>query len=133
MNRTDQLPAGSRWGIGARLTLMTFVLVGFVLSALVAGIGYSTSRLLEERAIAHVSDDARAVVNMIRMFNQAVTSSVRRFSTMFASSFGGGFAEESFRSLLLEAVGSQIAAGDGLGIARHVQSQIAAYQAAAGE
>ena len=48
-------------------------------------------------------------------------------------SFGGGFAEESFRSLLLEAVGSQIAAGDGLGIARHVQSQIAAYEAVAGE
>lgn len=44
--------------------------------------------------------------------------------------FGGGFAEESFRGLMLEAVGSQIAAGSGLGIAENVQSQIAAYMAA---
>lgn len=43
--------------------------------------------------------------------------------------FGGGFAEETFRGLLLEAVGSQIAAGRGLGIAEHVQAQIAAYKA----
>ncbi len=94
MSHPDQLSERTRWGIGARLTLMTFVLVGLVLSALVAGIGYSTSKLLEERAIAHVADDARSVVNMIQMFNQAVSSSVQRFSKMFAGGFGDGFALE---------------------------------------
>ncbi len=84
--------SGSRhWGIGARLTLMTFALVGVVLGALVAGIGYSTSMLLEQRAIRHVEDDAQSAVNMISMFNQAVVSSVQRFSNMFTAEFGGEF------------------------------------------
>ena len=81
-----------RWGIGARLTLQTSALVGLVLAALVGGIGYSTSTLLERRATRHVEDDARSVVNMVGMFNQAMVSSVLRFSKMFSAEFGGGFA-----------------------------------------
>ncbi len=90
-----------RWGIGARLTLMTFCLVGLVLAALVAGIGYSTSTLLEQRAARHVEDDARAVVDMVSLFNQAVVSSVQRFSTMFGAEFGGGFSIDNERTIEL--------------------------------
>ncbi len=87
------------WGIGGRLTLMTFVLVGVVLSALVAGIGFSTSSLLEQRAVKHVEDDARAVVDMVGMFNQAVVSSVQRFSTMFTAEFGGDLTLDSSQTV----------------------------------
>lgn len=81
----------SRLGIGARLTLMTFALVGLVLFLLIAGIGYSTSRLLEQRAVAHVETDARSVVSMVQMFNQAAVSSVLRFSRMFNATLPGEF------------------------------------------
>ncbi len=84
-----------RWGIGARLTLMAFALVGAVLCALVAGIGYSTSQLLEERALTQVTDEARGVVGMVRMFDQAVVSSVLRFSKMFGAGFGGDFSVDA--------------------------------------
>ena len=88
-----------RWGIGARLTLLTSTLVGLVLAVLVAGIGYSTSSLLEERATRHVEDDARAVVNMVGMFNQAVVSSVQRFSRIFTAEFSGGFTLDTGRTV----------------------------------
>ena len=87
------------WGIGARLTLMAFALVGVVLCALVAGIGYSTSRLLEERAVAHVTDDARGVVGMVRMFDQAVVSSVQRFAKIFGGGFAGEFSVDTSKTI----------------------------------
>ncbi len=99
MNKDSMPPGESRWGIGARLTGMTFALVGLVLSALVGGIGYSTSRLLEERAIVHVADDARSVVSMVTMFNKAVVSSVQRFSQMFSAGFTDGFVLDASRSV----------------------------------
>ncbi len=99
MNKASVMPGASRWGIGARLTGMTFALVGLVLSVLVGGIGYSTSRLLEERAVVHVADDARAVVGMITMFNKAVVSSVQRFSQMFGAGFVDDFALDVSRSV----------------------------------
>ena len=88
-----------RWGVGARLTLMAFTLVGAVLCALVAGIGYSTSQLLEDRAVAHVTDDARGVASMVRMFDQAVVSSVLRFAKMFGAGFGGEFSVDTSKTV----------------------------------
>ncbi len=101
MNAINTTSRGRRWGIGARLTLLTFCLVGLVLAALVAGIGYSTSALLEQRAARHVEDDAHAVVDMVGMFNQAVVSSVQRFSTMFGAEFGGAFSVENDHTMQL--------------------------------
>ncbi len=41
--------------------------------------------------------------------------------------FGGGYAEETFRGLLLDAVAKEVAKGPGLGIAGPVQSVMDAY------
>ncbi len=87
------------WGVGAKLTLMTFLLVGVILSALVGGIGYSTSKLLEERAIAHVADQAQEVTDMIQMFNQGVSTSVQRFSRMFGASFPEGLSLDANKTV----------------------------------
>ena len=89
------------WGVGAKLTLMTFLLVGVILSALVGGIGYSTSHLLEDRAVAHVADQAQAVTDMIQMFNQGVSTSVQRFSKMFGASFPEGLSLDTGKTIEL--------------------------------
>ncbi len=89
------------WGVGAKLTLMTFLLVGVILSALVGGIGYSTSKLLEDRAVAHVADQAQAVTDMIQMFNQGVSTSVQRFSKMFVASFPEGLSLDTGKTIEL--------------------------------
>ena len=101
MTAAHARPLSIRWGIGTRLTLMAFALVGAVLCALVAGIGYSTSRLLEQRAVTHVADEARGVVGMVRMFDKAVVSSVLRFSTMFGAGFARDFSVDPTRTVEL--------------------------------
>ena len=88
----------SQWSIGIKLTAMTFILVGAIFAMLVGGIGYSTSNMLEEREIANVVAEARGVVSMAEMFNRASTSSVQRFSRMFAATFPTSFAIDNAKS-----------------------------------
>jgi len=48
-----------------------------------------------------VTDDARAVVSMVQMFNQAATSSVQRFSRIFAANFPERFTLEVDKSVVI--------------------------------
>lgn len=98
MKANAKVSGSSQWSIGIKLTTMTFVLVGAILAMLVGGIGYSTSRMLEEREVAHVVAQARGVVSMVEMFNRASTSSVQRFSHMFAANFPASFALDNAKS-----------------------------------
>jgi len=42
---------GTRWNVGFKLTFLTFIFVGIIFTVLLSGIAYSTSRLLENRAV----------------------------------------------------------------------------------
>ncbi|MDG5496334.1 rod-binding protein [Niveispirillum sp. BGYR6] len=59
------------------------------------------------------------------MLNQALQSMFEGVSTEGA--FGGGYAEEVYRGMMLDAVARSIADGGGLGIAPQVAAQIDAY------
>ncbi|MFV3076838.1 rod-binding protein [Niveispirillum fermenti] len=60
------------------------------------------------------------------LLSQALNSMFEGVST--EGLFGGGYAEEVFRSMMLEAVADGMASsGGGLGIAGHVRAQIAQY------
>lgn len=59
------------------------------------------------------------------MLNQALQSMFEGVSTEGA--FGGGYAEEVYRGMMLDAVARSIADGGGLGIAPQVAAQIQAY------
>ncbi len=62
------------------------------------------------------------------MLNQALQSMFEGVSTEGA--FGGGYAEEVYRGMMLDAVARSIADGGGLGIAPQVAAQIDAYNKA---
>jgi methyl-accepting chemotaxis protein len=79
------------WSVGSRITAMTFALLSVTLAALIAIISVSTTRLLEERAIAGVQQDMNGVKNMVDLFNTAVTSEVNAFARILAASFEGQF------------------------------------------
>lgn len=83
-----------------KLTVFTSLLVTFITGGLVIGITWSTSRLLERQAISHVSDQARSVIDMIGLFDQAVQSAVQRFAGMFATSFPEGLSIDDSRSMV---------------------------------
>ncbi|WP_338763842.1 Cache 3/Cache 2 fusion domain-containing protein [Massilia sp. METH4] len=70
---------------------MTFGLLALTLGVLIAIISISTSRLLEDRAIASVQQELTGVKNMVDLFNTAVSSDVNAFAKMLASEFDGQF------------------------------------------
>ena len=97
MTPLNDQSARLHWSLGLKLTLVTSLLVSLILGGLVAGIAWSTTRLLEDQAIAQISDQARSVKSMIGLFSQAVQSSVQRFAKMFADSFTEPFSIDTTR------------------------------------
>ncbi|QGZ38484.1 methyl-accepting chemotaxis protein-2 (aspartate sensor receptor) [Pseudoduganella flava] len=79
------------WSVGSRITVLTFALLSAILAALIMIISISTSRLLEERAVASVRQDLTGVKNMVELFNTAVTSEVNAFAKIFGAAFKGEF------------------------------------------
>ncbi|MDQ2990681.1 MAG: Cache 3/Cache 2 fusion domain-containing protein, partial [Pseudomonadota bacterium] len=81
----------ANWGVGAKITAFTFGLVGIILAALVFTISLTTSALLESRAGASVASELRGVLNMVALFDKAVTSEAVGFSRILAASYSGAF------------------------------------------
>ena len=79
------------WSVGARITTVTIGLVGAILAALFAMISLTTSTMLETRSIDATRQDVRGVVNMVEMFNKAVSSEASSFSRLFGNDFDGKF------------------------------------------
>ena len=82
----------ANWGVGSKISAFTFGLVGIILGSLVVAFGMTTSTLLQSRAQAAVASDLRGVVNMVEMFNKAVSSEVGGFARMLAASYQPQFA-----------------------------------------
>ena len=83
------LPAN--WNVGTRISVITFVLMGAVIAALVAMITVTTSSLLEQRATASVANELRSVSNTVEMFNKSVSSTAKSFGHIFRNTLPGTF------------------------------------------
>jgi methyl-accepting chemotaxis protein len=81
----------SNWSVGSKITAFTFALVGAIIGALVLLISLTTSSMLEARATANVTGELRSVVNMIELFNRAVSTEAVSFGRIFAAAFDGEF------------------------------------------
>ncbi len=75
------------WNVGTRITLLTFGLISVVLCCLIIVISIGTTRLLEERSTDSVRQELTGVVNMVDLFNTAVTSEANSFARILAASF----------------------------------------------
>jgi len=98
----------SNWGVGSKITAFTFCLVGVILGALVVAFSMTTSTLLQSRAQAAVGSDLRGVLNMVEMFNKAVTSEVGSFARILAAGFEPQFTLDTGHSV--DVAGKPVAA-----------------------
>ena len=89
----------ANWGVGSKITAFTFGLVGIILGALVIAFSMTTSTLLQSRAEAAVASELRGVVNMVEMFNKAVTSEVASFARMLTASYEPEFVLDTGNSV----------------------------------
>jgi len=98
----------SNWGVGSKITAFTFGLVGVILGALVVAFSMTTSTLLQSRAQAAVGSDLHGVLNMVEMFNKAVTSEVGSFARILAAGYEPQFALDASHSV--DVAGNPVAA-----------------------
>ncbi|MCA1325167.1 methyl-accepting chemotaxis protein [Herbaspirillum sp. alder98] len=89
----------SNRSVGTRLTALTVALVGAVFIIALFLITYSSSRMIEQRSVEQMSNEARSVSHMVEMFDHSVTSQVDRFSTMFGNDFPGAFTLDEARTI----------------------------------
>jgi methyl-accepting chemotaxis protein len=94
------------WGVGAKVTAFTFTLVGIILGALVLAFSMTTATLLQDGAEADVKGELRGVVNMVEMFNKAVTSQVASFARVLTASFEPDFVLDATTSV--DVAGKQV-------------------------
>ncbi|MET0857082.1 MAG: Cache 3/Cache 2 fusion domain-containing protein, partial [Telluria sp.] len=94
------------WGVGAKVTAFTFTLVGIILAALVLAFSMTTAALLQDGAEADVKGELRGVVNMVEMFNKAVTSEVASFARILTASFDPDFVLDATTSV--DVAGKQV-------------------------
>jgi methyl-accepting chemotaxis protein-2 (aspartate sensor receptor) len=81
----------ANWNVGSKLTAFTFALVGSIIAALVLTISLTTSSILQARAEQSVTDQLHDVVNMVELFNKAVSSQAVSFGRIFAAGFDSRF------------------------------------------
>ncbi len=78
-------------GIGTRIAVITFIMVGAVFGIYTAVVGYANAQLVETRALAEVTSKNRAVLDMTELFDNAVTDEAARFARVLAGNFSGKF------------------------------------------
>ncbi|MES2757676.1 MAG: Cache 3/Cache 2 fusion domain-containing protein [Pseudomonadota bacterium] len=94
------------WGVGSKLTAFTFALVSVILGALIVAISMTTATMLQTRAEASVAGELRGVVNMVEMFNRAVTTEVASFARMLTAAFEPEF--ELDTASMVDVAGKQL-------------------------
>ena len=82
----------ANWGVGTRISAVTFALAGAIIAILIATITMSTSSMLEQRAMQSVSRELNGVVNTVELFNKTVNSQAVSFGRIFRAGLPGEFA-----------------------------------------
>ena len=82
----------SNWGVGTRISAVTFALAGAIITALIATVTVSTSSMLEERAVQSVRSELNGVASTVELFNKTVSSQAVSFGRIFRAGLAGEFA-----------------------------------------
>jgi methyl-accepting chemotaxis protein len=96
----------SSWSVGSKITVFTFALVGLILAVLVTMISWTTSNLLQERAVVSIQAELRSVAATVEMFDRAVSSEAISFGKIFAASMAGEFKLDTANTV--EVAGKQV-------------------------
>ena len=92
----NQIIIGIRnWGLGTKLALAIFLLVGALYTAFTLAIGYSNTQLMQAQSIAAVKVQAGMVADMLEGVDRSTRSQTSRSAKLFKSHFPGPFARDA--------------------------------------
>ena len=86
-------------GIGAKISVATFVLVSLIFTVYAVAIGYASSTLVEQRAEQEIKAQTKSVIDMIDMFDHALSDEAARSGKLFAASLPGKFSVDATRNI----------------------------------
>lgn len=86
-------------GIGAKISVATFVLVSLVFAVYAVAIGYASSTLVEQRSLQEIKAQTKSVIDMIDMFDHALSDEAGRSGKLFAAYLPGKFSLDTSRSV----------------------------------
>jgi methyl-accepting chemotaxis protein len=89
----------SKLGVGIKLSLATFFLTAVIFGLYAWSMGAANSRLTEQSATQEVRVQTKAVIDMIDMFDHAVTDEAVRAGKLFASNFPAAFTLDTSRTI----------------------------------
>ncbi|MDP3841818.1 MAG: Cache 3/Cache 2 fusion domain-containing protein, partial [Oxalobacteraceae bacterium] len=93
------------WGIGTKLALAIFLLVGSLYTGFTIAIGYSNTQLMESQTIAAVKTQTRMVVDMIEVVDSTTRNETGRSAKLLKNYFYGEFTVDT--AAMLDAGGTQ--------------------------
>ena len=89
------------FGIGAKISVATFIVVSLVFALYAVAIGYASSTLVEQRAVQEIKAQTKSVIDMIDMFDHALSDEAIRSGKLFAASLPGKFSIDTARTIVV--------------------------------
>ena len=86
-------------GIGAKISIATFILVSLIFAIYAIAIGYSSSTLVEQRASQEIKAQTKSVIDMIDMFDHSLSDEAGRSGKLFAAYLPGKFTLDANRTI----------------------------------
>ncbi|NMM38888.1 MAG: HAMP domain-containing protein, partial [Glaciimonas sp.] len=83
------------WGIGTKLALAIFLLVGGLYTCFTIAIGYSNTQLMQAQTLAAVKTQSKMVVDMIEVVGNTAHNETNRSALLLKNYFSGEFAVDT--------------------------------------
>ncbi len=92
-------------GIGAKISIATFVLVSLIFAIYAIAIGYSSASLVEQRAKQEIKAQTKSVIDM---FDHALSDEAGRSGKLFADYLPGKFSIDTARTVAVSGEPTQV-------------------------
>jgi methyl-accepting chemotaxis protein-2 (aspartate sensor receptor) len=90
-----------KWSIGARLTLVIFIMVAFLMLLLMGLVGYSAEKRVEHQAITEMHDKTGMVVETLSTFDLELRTQIAAYAKVFRARFEHDFEVDAQKTVAL--------------------------------
>jgi len=102
------------WTLGARLTVIIFLITSAVLLSFIAMINYSISQQTYNQAASDMVDETKIIVDMLEVFDQSLRTKIGDNAKIFKNNFKDGITLDTSRSLDAAGVSTPVLMANGV-------------------
>jgi len=102
--------------VGAKLSVIIFILVALIFGVYAAATGYATSRMLEKRAVEELAEKSKSVVDMVEVFNADLKREAGRSLKILEGSYSGSFTLDTASRITVGSISTPVLRNGGAAI-----------------